>query len=276
MGGAAYRSERSKAAVEAWRYFALTFLWTWAFWWVAALSGAEFPEPAALLLYALGGIGPALMASVLVYRGYSRESLDQFWLRAVDPRRISAVWYLLILAAAISPPLVAKLAPGGTADGAGGAAGAAAAIFVVGVLAGLVEEPGWRGYALDRLQTLYSALGASLVLGGIWALWHLPLFFIEGTYQNLLGPGSWQFWLFFAAIVPGSVISTWIYNNTHRSVLAVILLHSFGNAASEILSLEGPERVAAFVGGLALAIVVTTLWGARTLSRSSPRSGPTT
>jgi membrane protease YdiL (CAAX protease family) len=184
--------------------------------------------------------------------------------------------FAYILVAAISPPLVAKLAPGGTADGARAAAGTAVAIFVVGILAGLVEEPGWRGYALDRLQTLYLALVASLVLGVIWALWHLPLLFIEGTYQNLLGRGSWQFWLFFVAIVPGSVVSAWIYNNTSRSVLAVILLHSCGNAVSELLSLEGTEQVAAFVGGLALAIVVTVMWGASTLSRSSPRSGPRT
>lgn len=261
------RRERSKAAVEARRYFALTFLWTWVFWWAAALLGVEFPEPTALLLYALGGIGPALMASALVYRGYSQESLGQFWLRAVDPRRIPGAWYLLILAAAIAPPLVAKLAPSGRADEAGATAGAAVAIFIVGVLAGLVEEPGWRGYALDRLQSLYSALNASLVLGVIWALWHLPLFFIVGTYQNLLGPGSWQFWLFFVAVLPVSVISTWVYNNTRSSVLAVILLHSFGNAASELLSLEGAEQVVAFAVGLILAVLVAILWGSRTLAR---------
>jgi membrane protease YdiL (CAAX protease family) len=138
---------------------------------------------------------------------------------------------------------------------------------MVGIPAGLAEEPGWRGYALDRLQALYSALGASLLLGVIWALWHLPLFFIEGTYQNLLGPGSWQFWLFFVAILPGSVTYTWIYSNTCRSVLAVILFHSFGNAAGELLSIEGAEQVAAFVSGLVLAVLVTVLWGARTLAR---------
>jgi membrane protease YdiL (CAAX protease family) len=122
----------------------------------------------------------------------------------------------------------------------------------------------------------YSALGASLVLGIIWALWHLPLCFIEGTYQNLLGPGSWRFWLFLVAILPGSVISTWIYNNTGRGVLAVILLHSFGNAAGELLSLEGAQQVVAFVGGLVLAVLVTVLWGAQTLARGPIRkSGQT-
>lgn len=262
MRRAANSPERSKAAAEAGRYFGLTFLWTWVFWWVAAFSGVEFPEPAALMLYALGGIGPALAASLLVYRGHSRESLGGFWLRAVDPRRIPSLWYPAILAAAVGPPLLGKLAPSGSAAATGAAAQAAVAIFVVGILAGLVEEPGWRGYALDRLQNLYSALGASVVLGLIWALWHLPLFFVEGTYQNLLGAGSWRFWLFFAAVLPAAVLSTWVYNNTHRSVLAVILLHSFGNAAGEVLSLGGTEQVAGFAAGLSLAVLVTVVWGA--------------
>ena len=64
------------------------------------------------------------------------------------------MWYLLILAAAIAPPSVAKVAPSGAANEAGAAAGAAVAILIVGIFAGLAEEPGWRGYTLDRLQTL--------------------------------------------------------------------------------------------------------------------------
>jgi hypothetical protein len=89
--------ERSTAASEARRFFALTLLWAWAFWWLAVFLGVAWPEPAALLLFALGGIGPVLVASVLVHRGDSRERLRDFWLRVVDPRRIPPAWHLAIL-----------------------------------------------------------------------------------------------------------------------------------------------------------------------------------
>jgi membrane protease YdiL (CAAX protease family) len=79
------------------------------------------------------------------------------------------------------------------------------------------EELGWRGCALDRLQERDSALISSLIIGGTWALWHLPLFFIAGTYQHGLGVGTPAFWLFMVTKFPDSILMTWIYNNTRRS-----------------------------------------------------------
>jgi uncharacterized protein len=265
---------RSAAASEARRFFGLTFLWAWAFWWLAVFLGVAWPEPAALLLFALGGIGPVLMASVLVHRGASGERLGEFWLRVIDPRRVPLPWYLAILLVAAGPPVLARLLDAGALTGVGIDAGPAAlATFTVGVLAGIAEEPGWRGYALDRLQTLFSALGASLLLGAVWALWHLPLFFIEGTYQNQLGVGTWGFWLFFVAIPPGSVLITWVYNNSRRSIFAAILLHALGNAVNETVNLEGvAENVISIAAVVAIAAVITLLWGARTLAKGPRRA----
>ena len=53
-----------------------------------------------------------------------------------------------------------------------------------------IEELGWRGYVLDRLQEKRSALVSSLILGVVWSLWHLPLFFVQGSYQAGLGVGT--------------------------------------------------------------------------------------
>ena len=69
----------------------------------------------------------------------------------------------------------------------------------------LAEELGWRGFARDPLQKGRSALSASLILGVIWALWHLPLFFIEGTSQAAIGLGSTVFWLWHVQVVALSV-----------------------------------------------------------------------
>jgi membrane protease YdiL (CAAX protease family) len=74
-----------------------------------------------------------------------------------------------------------------------------------------IEEIGLRGYWLDRLQTGFTALSASLILGVVWAFWHMPLFFMEGYYSEVtFNP---ELVPFVVSIILGSVIVTWVYNN---------------------------------------------------------------
>jgi uncharacterized protein len=81
------------------------------------------------------------------------------------------------------------------------------------------EELGWRGYALPRMQAGWQALGASLVLGAIWAAWHAPQWLIPGARLSL-------FPIFFVRIMAESVFMTWLFNNTGRSLLIMILAHT--------------------------------------------------
>lgn len=112
-----------------------------------------------------------------------------------------------------------------------------------------------------------SALNSSLLLGTIWALWHLPLFYFPGTFQHDVGIGTARFWLFLAYHPPLSVLMTWLYNNTQRSTLSAVLFHFSGNLC--VAFLPATDRMFAFlvlVVGLA-ALVVTTLHGRAQLSR---------
>jgi membrane protease YdiL (CAAX protease family) len=88
------------------------------------------------------------------------------------------------------------------------------------------EEIGWRGFALPRLQALQSALGASLVLGVIWGLWHAPKFFLAGQ-----GASALPFFLFFLiSIMAQTILMTWVYNNTGGSLLLAVLFHFSSDA----------------------------------------------
>jgi membrane protease YdiL (CAAX protease family) len=101
-----------------------------------------------------------------------------------------------------------------------------ATVLFIFFLCGGQEEAGWRGFALPRLQARYSALLSSLILGVIWALWHLPNFFLPGTTQSEL-PILW-----FMLLVPAlTVILTWILNNTRGSLLPVMLFHAAVNTS---------------------------------------------
>lgn len=100
------------------------------------------------------------------------------------------------------------------------------AFFYIFFLGGpLAEEFGWRGYALGKLQIKYNAFTSSLILGIIWGLWHLPLFFMEDQeiYKNIPFIG------FMVGTILFSIIFTWIYNNTNSSIIPVLLLHTTGN-----------------------------------------------
>lgn len=115
------------------------------------------------------------------------------------------------------------------------------------------EEFGWRGYALDRLQARFNALNSSVLLGIVWGLWHLLLFFMEDQeiYRNVPIIG------FILDTILLSILFTWVYNNTNGSILAILLFHTTGNLAHFIF-----PAMATNLGGLysvILNVIVVTL-----------------
>ena len=90
------------------------------------------------------------------------------------------------------------------------------------VLGPISEEIGWRGFALDRLQTRWSPLISGLIIGVVWSLWHLPLFFMIGTSQYEL---QIPFIGFMFGLTSSSVIYSWLHNRAHGSIWMAIFFH---------------------------------------------------
>jgi membrane protease YdiL (CAAX protease family) len=121
-------------------------------------------------------------------------------------------------------------------------------VLLVGVILGpLWEEPGWRGFALPRLQVRFGPLAGTLILGVLWGVWHLPGYF--GGWLGSLTPSS--FTASMLGITAFAVMLTWVYNNTRGSLLIMILLHSAFNAASafggRIIPADLPASTSALV-----------------------------
>ena len=128
---------------------------------------------------------------------------------------------------------------------------------------------GWRGYVLPRLQTKYSALVSSLILGLIWGLWHYPKFLAPGNTTS--------FALFMLDTTAKAILYTWLYNNTNGSLLLVTLFHAASNVAGVFLPVANTvtgSSMSAFGFVVALdviaALLIAKLSGAENLSRTLP------
>jgi uncharacterized protein len=235
-------------------YLVVTFAWSWSLWWTAAAFPA-MPAVLSLLLFATGGLGP-LLGAVWVARHRGRDYRRELVRRSWDPRGIAPRWWLTLVGLAVGPAtigaLVAELA-GVDATPPDHRVGAVAAVLAFALAAGAVEEPGWRGAASDALQSRARPLWAALTIGVTWALWHLPLYFVDGTYQHGLGFGSLRFWLTSLVLVQLGVLYLWLANVTGGRILMAILAHAGFNAAGELVPRSALGDVIAF-----LVLVVAT------------------
>lgn len=256
-------------AADLWGFLAFSHGWTWLFWGIVVLWGETvWDSSVALALFAIGGLGLPI-GGVLMTRWVAGSSgLRDLGRRLVEPGRLSAGWWAVVLF--LYPAL--KVAAGGLAVLLGTEevpfdlaetidlliqpVDLLLALGFIFLLGPLPEEIGWRGYLLDWLQLRYSALGASVLVGLAWFAWHGPLFFMAGYYARAGGaPDPLQFG---GALLLASILYTWIYNHTERSVLAVILFHFSGNVSGELLN--APPEVYAYEAYLTAAFVLLVLW----------------
>ncbi|MFW6115631.1 MAG: type II CAAX prenyl endopeptidase Rce1 family protein [Chloroflexota bacterium] len=233
---------------------------------------------------------PLLVAGGLAYLVHDRPFRRDFWRRLARFWHTGAGWTLVILLffpAKAALAVLFDVAQGQAVDVLGFVRLLAYdPIYIVPALlewlfiGSVFGEPGWRGYALDGLQARYNALVSSLIVGVARLLWLILLpFSLRPGELNDRFPGAPQFVLWAIAVVLGSVIYTWIYNNTGRSILAVMVFHFVGNAVGDLIDLSGRGWYVGFRWELnqilliAAVVAVVAVWGARTLTRARWSAG---
>jgi membrane protease YdiL (CAAX protease family) len=204
-------------------FFFATFVCSWLVWIGGdALSETVVGPNSSLLWTVLAAFGPPI-AAVLVLRATDGDL--RAWASQALNWRIKARWYL----AAVAIPVLLK----------------AISVLVLGLIGASVfyrpndqfvfsflfvffvgggqEELGWRGFALPRLQAAYGAFAASLTIGIAWAIWHFPLYLIDGGFSAASA------FVFSLRVIPESIIITWLYNSTNGSVLLCMIFHTMYN-----------------------------------------------
>ena len=257
-------------------YFLLTFFISWVFWIPAALNGGELSIFPNNLLFVLGGFGPVIGGILLTLLDKDKDFKSSYLKRLIDFKRIGEKWAAVIF---FTFPLINLLAVSLALLQSGEGSPVydfqtifsqplSFVFFLISTLffGPVPEEMGWRGYALPKLQEKFNALAASAILGSLWAIWHLPLFFIEGTYQHNIGFGTSDFWVFMLLFLPETILITWVFNNTRQSTLAAILLHFMLNLSGEITHISGAARLFQFNLLFLFTAVIVLLFGEKTLT----------
>lgn len=248
------------------KFFALTYIVSWILWIAAAaILRAASPQPPGFLaisgfLYLLGVFAPSLVALALTARADGRAGTLAL-LRGTVKWFVGARWYVFAVGYMAAIKLAAALLLR-ISTGAWPAFGqepvyimAIAIVFSTPVQAG--EEIGWRGYALPSLSARIGLSSASIVLGVIWACWHLPFFFISGTDKT-----GQSFPLYLLSVTALSVAMAWLYWRTNRSLLLTMLMHSAVNNTKDIV----PSAVSAATNAFSLSpslvawLSVAILW----------------
>jgi uncharacterized protein len=261
-----------------WEYFLVTFGFSWLFWLPLVLETRgviKLPVPREVFLL-LAIMGPLAGAIRVNYQKGGWKAVRGLFARAIDVR-FGLAWWLVIL---IIPFAVCTLAYIVLCLAKNQPVDLSAlktpwmiipSILFMFFIGGGQEEFGWRGYALDALQGRWNALNASLVLGLIHGIWHLPLFFIQGTGQYYM-----PLWLFLVTTPAISILATWIYNSTGRKLFAAWLFHATLNAANGVFPLfanaANPDQTSFLIlCGLlwAWALIILVTFGSKKLTRKA-------
>ena len=249
-------------------YFVLAYLLSWALWPLVILNPTSSP---------LVPFGPLIAAVIVALLAGGRHELWAL-LRQLGRWRVHPIWYVIAL---LGPFVLAGLtaalaiAAGAPVRGTGDYANWRAITFFflsTVIILGLFEEVGWRGFALPRLQLRLNAIWAALVLGVLWALWHLPELISDPTGQR----PPVQFLLWALAL---SVIFSWLYNSTNGSLPIVIICHAAIDTAGRFMLPEfvgdGYQLAWWFMVALyvLVAVIVILVAGPKRLVTHIPRRG---
>jgi membrane protease YdiL (CAAX protease family) len=229
--------------MNVWTFFGAVYLVSALLWAPVMISGMGIEPILNKLLALICTFVPSGMGVVFICLTRDREGRRDFWRRVFRWPRAHTRTSLLSIALMVFIAAFSYTLPGllrGEPLGLGYAVRilrdwqlALQFLLVEFFLGAVSEELGWRGYALAELQRRWSPLASGLILGVVWALWHTPAFLIPGLSQyEMGGVFSWPYIAFIINVVCASVIHTWAYNRTGRSILVAVLMHFAFNATA--------------------------------------------
>lgn len=239
------KTDRSEVTHAVILFFIATFLFTWLLWLPAYLiqnHGISMWLPYDFFITA-GTFVPSAAGFIFTYKSGGKAGVCSL-LKSLINMRIGAKWLLfafLLLPAVSAASCLVFYCTEGTLPQMQFSPWFIpfAFIYILIFMGPLGEEAGWRGFALKNMLGFFSPFKAAVILGFVWSLWHLPLFFINGTTQNAMTsfgfvPAISGYVLYTVMI---SVLIALLYIKSNGSVLGSVLLHAAGNLSLGVVPL---------------------------------------
>ena len=243
-------------------FFICAYFFTWIFW----IPAIFVSETIGSVLMLIGLIAPAVVSTVFVLVSGSDElkkDLKDKIIGFFKVKWINVFWAVIVFALIVVFSILLSLLFGQslnqfsfTEDFSFTGVGIGTA-FVTITVASIIEEVGWKGYCEDSIGQYMNWFWESLLFGVLWSLWHLPLIFIEGTYQAGLMVNPLYVINFFISGIPLGYIITWVYLVSDRSILACMIFHLFVNFMQEKIAMTPKTKcVETIVVVVATVIIV--------------------
>lgn len=255
--------ETTKYIYNPKKFYIITFATTWFFWLFAILFNDGLTNTLGMVL---GGLCPATVAIVTVFTSKSdklkkdfKRKIFNFW--KLKPLYIIAA--ILIFSAIVASSILLSTLFGEslnqfslTKDFSFTGVGVMSAFATI-LLAAILEEVGWRGYGEDAIAEYHSWFKESIIFGFVWAAWHLPLFWIPGTYHYEIREMNVLYMInFLVSVAPMGFITTWVYVKNGRSMLSSIIFHLFINFMQEKIAMTQTTKCVETIAVVVAATII--------------------
>jgi len=211
------------------RFFIFTFMWSWLFWGILIIFGQGITQEMHFPIMLLGAFGPAVGALASTYTTQEKGSLKKFIKQFLSLKFGWKAWLAIFIVPCISgiiawiipeffgedrlPPLLPNIFifP--------------AYIILMVFLGGGQEEIGWQGYIMPKLEKRYGLIIAGFILGIVWAVWHLPLWFVAGATQNYM-----NFFGFMLLTIGKAFFFSWVIKVSGERLFSGLAAHGVANS----------------------------------------------
>jgi len=236
-------------------YFLLTFVFTFIFWGAAAHLSFDNTSNLYLVFVLLGLVSPFLACLFMILKSKNRLLMYAFLnklfnLKLINIKMIPFLIFFMPFSVILS--VFISFFFGGSPEQLTFSQSFSFStgfipVLLILFLAAVFEEFGWRGYGFESLESRYSFFTASVIFSLLWSLWHLPLIFINNTYQyEIFHLNIWYCINFYFSIIPLGIIVSWFCKKNNKSIISAVVFHFIINLSQEALNITQNVKIIQF------------------------------